>query len=341
MTDCPLKGLVSLLRGRAILVLGDIMLDEYIWGDVRRISPEAPVPVVELRSRSDCPGGAANVSANVVSLGGAAVLGGVVGNDEPAERLIAELHRRGVVTCGILSDPNRPTTTKTRIVARSQQVLRLDSEKQRALSCALEDALLEWAHDQLPITDACILSDYAKGVVSPRLAQGLINQAREAGKPLIVDPKGPDFTRYRGATVITPNLAEAERFVNRETCDRESVLELGHELSARLGDTALLMTLGSEGMLLFEAGSEPRRFLPESREVLDVTGAGDTVVTTLALGLASGGTLQQSARLATFAAGIAVGKFGTAVVRWEELMAAVSKRDARLAVDVDHRAGIM
>ena len=309
--------------GRCVLVVGDVMLDEYICGEVRRISPEAPVPVVELYRRVYVPGGAANTAANVISLGGRAWLGGVVGRDPSAEVLRQVLRERGIDDGGLVVDPTRPTTIKTRIVARNQQIVRVDVEKHLPLPPELENALLVWAATRLREVHVCILSDYAKGVVSARLAERFIQMAREASKPVVVDPKGADYTKYRGATVVTPNVHEVEVALKCEIHDDSELLEAGLRLSAILEGSALLITRGPEGMSLFLDGAEVVHIPAVARSAFDTTGAGDTVVATLALALAAGATLQQAARLANYAAGIVVGKFGTATVTLEELLEGV------------------
>lgn len=321
MEDKALLDILSAFPGKCVLIVGDVMLDEYIWGEVRRISPEAPVPVVEVRRRTYAPGGAANTAANVASLGGRALLGGVVGRDDQAERLRQALRQHGVDADGLVVDADRPTTTKTRIVAHSKQVVRVDTEQRMPLPVELEDTLLGWAAKRLSDADACILSDYDKSVVSPRLAERFIRLAREAGRPVIVDPKGTNYAKYRGATVVTPNVREAEQALNREINGHADLLEVGRQLSTILEGSALLITRGPEGMSLFLNGAEAVHIAAVARNVFDVTGAGDTVVSTLALALVAGATLEQAARLANRAAGIVVGKFGTATVTIKELLA--------------------
>jgi rfaE bifunctional protein kinase chain/domain len=306
---------------RCILVLGDVMLDEYYWGDVRRISPEAPVPVVEVRSRTYRLGGAANVAANVASLGARAFLAGVVGCDAHADRLRTAMAECGLPDTGILADAGRPTTTKTRVLAlhQHQQVVRIDSEERRPLSDGLEQELLAWTEQHLPRAHACVLSDYGKGVVSARLARQIIQQARAAGKPIIVDPKCGDYTMYRGATVIKPNVHEAGQFLGYAIETPTMLLEAGAQLASRLEGTAVLITRGAEGMSLFRAGLPVVHVAPAARSVFDVTGAGDTVVGLLALALAAGKVPEEAIELASRAAGVVVGKVGTAVATWEEL----------------------
>ena len=316
--ETPLARLAR-LSGRSVLVVGDVMLDEYVWGNVRRISQEAPVPVVEMCRRTRAPGGAANAAANVIALGGKAVLGGVVGRDRQAEQLCESLVERGVETGGLVADDGRPTTTKTRIVAHGQQIVRVDHERPTPLSARVEDVLLQRTWECLQNVDACVLSDYDKGVVSARLARRLICMARRSGKPVVVDPKGTDYAKYRGATVITPNLHEAQRALSREASHDIDVPEAGRLLLDILPDTAVLITRGAQGMSLFSSGIPPVYVPTEARNVFDVTGAGDTVVGALALALAAELPLEQAVQLANRAAGIVVGKSGTATATLEDL----------------------
>lgn len=315
--------MVARFAGTNVLIVGDLMLDEYVWGDVRRISPEAPVPVVEVAGQSDVPGGAANAAAGIVALGVA--LGGVVGRDTAAERLRARLAERGLATDGILSDGTRPTTTKTRIVAGFQQVVRADRESSTPLSPSIETALSEWARCHLSSAGAVVISDYAKGVISARLVQDLIAAASAQRIPVVVDTKGVDYAKYRGATVLTPNLEEAGRAAGLVIADEGDLCRAGRALVKRLGGAALLITRGAQGMSLFipdpggGLGADPFHIEATARQVFDVIGAGDTVAGSLALALASGASLCDAAHLATMAAGVVVGKVGTSTVTQAEL----------------------
>jgi D-beta-D-heptose 7-phosphate kinase/D-beta-D-heptose 1-phosphate adenosyltransferase len=322
MSDAGLQKTLSSLPGKRVLVVGDVILDEYVWGEVRRISPEAPVPVVDIRSHSHVPGGAGNAAANVVSLGGTALLGGVVGEDAAADSLVEALRQGGVDAGGLVREAGRQTTTKTRVIAHSQHVVRFDREHKAALSAAAEEALLRWVDRQLGEVDACVLSDYAKGAVTDRVAAHVLAGARRAGKPVVVDPKATDYAKYRGATVLKPNLAEAERFLRQEIRDADGLLEAGRCLVGALDGSAVLITRGAEGMSLFRRGAPPLHVPAVARHVFDVTGAGDTVISTLALALAAGAPPEQAVALANLAAGVAVGKVGTARVTLAELRAA-------------------
>jgi len=312
--------LLAALPGRHVLIVGDVMLDEYIWGDVRRISPEAPVPIVEIRNRTYVPGGAANTAANVGSLGGQVLLGGVIGCDDQAGRLREALMAIKIDSEHLLVDDPRPTTTKTRIVAHNQQVVRVDSEQRVPLSKDLEVQLLRWVERNLPEADICVLSDYGKGVVTASLSQTFIELARASGKPVIVDPKGTDYKKYRGATVLTPNREEAKQALNHGSSTDLDLMEIGYRLMDMVECHALLITQGPQGMSLFVNGKQPLHIASAARSVFDVSGAGDTVVSTLAMALAAGASIEQAAFLSNRAAGVVVGKIGTATVSIEELM---------------------
>jgi D-beta-D-heptose 7-phosphate kinase/D-beta-D-heptose 1-phosphate adenosyltransferase len=306
-----------------VLVVGDLMLDEYIWGDVRRISPEAPVPVVEVRGRTHVAGGAGNTAAGVVALGGRASLAGVVGEDEDGRRLLDVLGAAGIDCGGVLRVPDRMTTTKTRVIAHSQQVVRADHEERAPVPKAVEDAILDWAEGHTAAGGALVLSDYAKGVVSADLAARIIGLGRDRGRPVVVDPKGHDYAKYRGATILTPNVHEVERAAHQPVETYEEVVAASQRLSESLDGSALLVTRGAEGMLLV-SGGDLVGIPAEAQDVYDVTGAGDTVVAVLAAALAAGAELEAAVRLANTAAGIAVSKVGTAAVTLAELRGALA-----------------
>lgn len=310
---------LSRFEGRRILVVGDVMLDAYQWGFVRRISPEAPVPVVSIRKKDHAPGGAANTAANVAALGAESLLVGVLGADTEGKHLLASLTKAGVRTDGLLIDPERLTTSKTRIVAQCQHVVRIDQEEEQTLCHESAEKLIRLVEERLPLADACILSDYAKGILSPSLTRGLIRRARSLGKPVIVDPKGNDYARYQGATLFKPNLLEATAFLHRDIHSPEDVIEAGQTMLAALEVQAVLLTRGPDGMVLFQREREPLHIPALAREVFDVTGAGDTVASILALAIASGASLEVAARLATRAAAIAVSRVGTVSVTLADL----------------------
>jgi rfaE bifunctional protein kinase chain/domain len=329
--DTNLEHLLRRFPGRRVLVVGDVVLDEYLWGDVRRVSPEAPVPVVELHRRSCRPGGAANVAANIRSLGGVPLLAGVVGQDAAADTLRQALVEEAVDPGGLLVDASRPTTVKTRVLAHNQHIVRIDAEQRRPIEPSLTDRLLRWIHEMLPAVDVCVLSDYAKGLVTPELAQATIRQARRLGKPVLVDPKGTDYRKYRGATVVKPNVQEAGQVLHRAIEDEADLLHAGAQLVDLLDGAAVLLTRGAAGMSLFEVGREPCHIAAAARQTYDVTGAGDTVLGMLALGLATGAALAEAAWAANRAAGVVVGKVGTATVAATELLGAATVATLREA----------
>ncbi len=323
MTNALLE-LVELFPGCPVLVVGDLMLDEFIFGQVSRISPEAPVPVVEVQRRSYVPGGAANAAANVAALGAKPALAGLVGTDANAEHVRGLLRAMGVEVGPVVGDAGRPTTTKTRILAGTQQVVRIDQEKPTPMSAEVEAALLAGVRAALPAARACVLSDYGKGVVTPTFAARLIAMANAAGVPTVVDPKGVDYAKYRGATVVKPNQLEAGKVLNRDLRTSADVDAAGRDLLTLLGPTtAILITRGPQGMSLFAPGGATVHVPTLAREVYDVTGAGDTVAGTMAVTLGVGGDLEAACQLATAAAAVVVGKVGTATCSRDELRAAI------------------
>ena len=321
MTNALLK-LVERFPGCPVLVVGDVMLDEFIFGQVSRISPEAPVPVVEVQRRAFVPGGAANTAANVAALGASPSLAGLVGADANADHVRDLLRTLGVNVDTIVADPARPTTTKTRILAGTQQVVRIDQEKPSPMNSEVEAALLDAVRLALPSARACVLSDYGKGVVTPSFAVAVIALANAAGVPTVVDPKGVDYAKYRGATVVKPNQLEAGKVLNRDLRTSGDVDAAGRDLLTLLGpSTAILITRGPQGMSLFTPNGDAFHVPTSAREVYDVTGAGDTVAGTMAVTLAVGGNLEAACELATAAAAVVVGKVGTATCSLAELRA--------------------
>jgi len=312
-------------QGKRVLVMGDLILDRFITGEVHRISPEAPIPVVEVVEERSSPGGAANVATNVRALGGEAAVLGVVGQDADGEELRSLLAANGVDVSGLLRDGDRVTTVKTRVVAHRQQVVRVDREVRREVGPEMRRRLVDLLPDLLPECGALVLSDYAKGLVSPALLQEVARLAAEAGVPYLVDPKPVHFP-YPGATVVTPNREEAAGFFGR-SFSLEEVPAVAEDLLRRTDWRAVLLTLGAQGMALLERGRALDRIPARVREVFDVTGAGDTVVAALALGLSAGIPLEQGARIANAAAGVVVGKVGTAVCTPEELLQALEAEE--------------
>jgi D-beta-D-heptose 7-phosphate kinase/D-beta-D-heptose 1-phosphate adenosyltransferase len=320
MTDLSALDLndLALLK---VLVVGDFMLDEYVWGQVERISPEAPVMVVNVERQTQVLGGAGNVVNNLVGLGAQVEVLGLVGQDSSGAALKAELDRLGVDPRGLFVDRDRQTTIKTRVIGGNQQIVRIDRENRQPAPEGFLHETRQYLEALLPGLDAIILSDYGKGVLTPSLLAAVIARARQAGLPVVVDPKGHDYSRYRGATVITPNRKEAELAAGYPLQRREDLLRAGQELCHACDTEAILLTLGSEGMILFRRDQPPREIPAQAREVFDVSGAGDTVVAVMALGLARWRQPLLAARLANLAAGIVVGKIGTAPILRSELSA--------------------
>jgi D-beta-D-heptose 7-phosphate kinase/D-beta-D-heptose 1-phosphate adenosyltransferase len=314
-----LKKLVNGFSGRKILVLGDIMLDEYIWGRVSRISPEAPIPVVHVQKESVMPGGAANVANNICALGGRVVLGGVIGNDSMADRMISVLKKEGVNTNLLLRDRSRPTITKTRVIAHSQQVVRIDREDSLEVSAKLVADLLSRLVSWIRRVEAVIISDYNKGLLTTTLVQEVIALARRYGKIIMVDPKPGNIHKFKGVTMISPNQSEAEQAAGISVVNRASLHKAGRKILKDLGCEALLITRGEEGMSLFEQDGPVSHIPTVAQEVYDVSGAGDTVISTLTLALAAGGNFREAAVAANCAAGITVGEVGVATTNQAEL----------------------
>jgi D-beta-D-heptose 7-phosphate kinase/D-beta-D-heptose 1-phosphate adenosyltransferase len=310
-------------RRPTVLVVGDVMCDVYLWGTVQRISTEAPVPIFESTAQHQVLGGAANVAANLRALGCEVRLLGVVGADAPGRCVRELLHRQGIDDTAVLEDPSRPTTEKTRLVAQQQQVLRLDQESRAPLTPALVKRALQHSTTLLADVDGLVCSDYHKGVCTPGLLAPLFAMARAAGKPIIVDPKARDFSCYAGATVIKPNLVEVARASGHPVTDPTTLAHAAQRLLHQSQAQALLVTRGKDGMSLFHPPHEPVHIPAQAREVFDVTGAGDTVMATLSMALLCGLPLLDAARLANAAAGVVVGKVGTAVVSPEELRIAL------------------
>jgi len=314
---------VSKFERCRLMVIGDLMLDEYVWGKVERISPEAPVQVVTVNSEQYTLGGCGNVVKNLVSLGAAVSVLGVAGTGPNARLMLEKFDELGVDRRGIIQEPQRPTTRKTRIIAEHQQVLRIDRETTREISAQTFDALAKRAEEIMADSDAVLLSDYGKGLVTGPLVARLAGLAQAHGKTIIADPKGLDFSKYAGLSLLTPNRREASLASGIEISDEKSLAAAGKRLLEKCGVQKILITCGKDGMVFFEPGSEPMHFSTLAREVYDVSGAGDTVVAVLGLGIAAGLPFTQAISLANIAAGIVVGKVGTATVSRSELSRAL------------------
>jgi rfaE bifunctional protein kinase chain/domain len=312
------------LRDSHIVVLGDVMLDEFLWGDVTRISPEAPVPVVDIKRESTHLGGAANVLANLLALGAQACVIGVIGDDFAGERIQSSVHDKSALqTEGqLIADKSRPTTIKTRIIAQHQMVVRADREHRRPVDAQTEGRIIAAVKTALASAQALVISDYDKGVVTPRILSEVL-PAAYGRMPVLIDPKIRNFDSYRPATLVTPNHHEALGLANLEEDSDATLQTAARMIRARLGCDAVLITRGDRGMMLFEGERDPVRVETAAREVYDVTGAGDTVIATLAAALATGASLTEAAVLANQAAGIVVGKLGTATASAEEVLASI------------------
>jgi D-glycero-beta-D-manno-heptose-7-phosphate kinase len=315
------RELVARFPAASVLIVGDVMLDQFVIGSVSRISPEAPVPVVEHDHDEYRIGGAGNVAANVRALGSGVELVGLIGEDRSAELLRQELTRRQIGCNGLVADPSRPTTTKQRIVTtRNQQVARVDYEDDTEAAGALEARIITQAVAQLDHVNIVIVSDYLKGVVTHGLVSALVENARARRVPVLVDPKIPHLAYYAGTTLVTPNHHEAEMATHLRIRTDDDARRAGHVFVERAQCNGVLITRGEHGMSLVDPSGEAH-YPAVAREVADVTGAGDTVIATLALAVAAGASLAEAAQLANQAAGIVVRRFGPATVTPEELLA--------------------
>jgi D-beta-D-heptose 7-phosphate kinase/D-beta-D-heptose 1-phosphate adenosyltransferase len=338
-----LARIVKAMRGRRVGVVGDLMLDRYVWGTASRLSPEAAVPVVDFVEETSCPGGAGNVAANLAALGARVTPVGVVGEDEFAPALLSALREVGLPEKGVLTDTSRKTTVKTRVIARHQQVVRVDRETRSPLAPAVEEQLIRRIVGVLRSLQALVISDYDKGVVTEEVSARVLGACQRLRIPVFVKPKWSRLPKYPGATAIVLNRAEAGFLVTRALDDDEAIEQAGRALLEHFGAPVVLITRGEKGMSVFEHDAphgfhisatsrelpfgrsvhavSPHRF--EGRQVFDLTGAGDTVLATLALAVAAGASLREAAELANVAAGVVVGKLGTATVSPAELLAAL------------------
>jgi rfaE bifunctional protein kinase chain/domain len=309
-TDSRLQSLFAALKGKRVAVVGDLMVDRYYWGSVARISPEAPVPVVEVDSESTRLGGAANVANNVASLGGIPLMIGVVGDDEAGKALHAIVRENKFSTDGIVIDPSRPTTVKTRVIAHHQHVVRVDREVKQNIDEKLQGRILDILSRNAKTLHAVILEDYNKGVVAKELIHELVQLARKHGLIITVDPKFNNFFEYKGVTVFKPNRKETEEALGIRLHDQGSVEEAGRKLVERLEAENVLLTLGERGMTLVERSGSATHVPTMARKVADVSGAGDTVISTLTMALAAGATVREASMLANVAGGIVCGEVG-------------------------------
>ncbi|MBD0327152.1 MAG: D-glycero-beta-D-manno-heptose-7-phosphate kinase [Pyrinomonadaceae bacterium] len=324
------REIASRIADRKIVVYGDVMLDEFVWGDVTRISPEAPVPVVDIRRESIHLGGAANVLANLLSLGARASVVGVIGKDEAGQRLRQELRRAAALDEAdetLVVDENRPSTIKTRIIAHNQLVVRADRERRAPVEKDVEERLIHVLKLALEKADVLVVSDYDKGAVTPHVLGEILPFAYERGIPVLVDPKIRNFPFYRPATLVTPNHHEALQLTATEDHTDEGLKAAAYLIRERLSCESVLITRGERGMMLLEKEREPIYVETAAREVYDVTGAGDTVIAMLSAALAAGSSMLEAAILANHAAGIVVGKVGTATATADEIINSIQHED--------------
>jgi len=324
-----MRDIIQRFRDCRLLVIGDLMIDEYVWGDVDRISPEAPVQVVSVVREDLTLGGAGNVVNNLRALGAEVAVAGVVGTAADGERMIAMFTHLEADCRGVVQEAERPTTRKTRIIASNQHVLRVDRETKRGISETSFERLITFVEDTMPAIDVVLISDYNKGLVTRDLMARITAAARQNGKFVIVDPKGLDYSKYEGATLLTPNRKEASLAAGIDIEDSDSLEEAARRIMAATKCEKLLITLGKDGMALFETGHPVYRIATRARQVYDVSGAGDTVLSVLGLALGLGASFQDSIVMANAAAGIVVGKVGTAPVGIDELTSALTSTGRR------------
>lgn len=328
MVDISNKRLNELKKGfdgKRIAVIGDMMLDGYFWGDVKRISPEAPVPVLEVEDEFFRFGGAANVAFNILTLGGIPVPVGVIGNDNYGNIFSSLLKEKNINSDGIIIDEGRPTTTKTRVIANSQHVVRIDKESKAYISEEIEQKLLLYIQSEVAGLDGIILQDYNKGILTPSLISKIIALANSSNILITVDPKFDNFFEYKNVTVFKPNRKETETVLGIRIIDDKDISAAGRTLLQKLNSEYVLLTLGEGGIAVFEKGDKERRMPTKARKVADVSGAGDTVIATLTIGLAAGANIYEACFLANYAAGVVCGEVGIVPIEKELLFDTVLK----------------
>jgi D-beta-D-heptose 7-phosphate kinase/D-beta-D-heptose 1-phosphate adenosyltransferase len=322
-----------------VAVIGDVMLDQYWWGNVERISPEAPVPVVRLQRTSLTLGGAGNVAANIKGLGATPLLIGCVGKDNDALLFFQQLDESSISAENIVTANERPTPVKTRVIAHSQHVVRVDREIAEPISNDVQSELTKLALRAIPVVDVVVISDYAKGTVTDRVLKLVIDECRAHGKPIVIDPKGKDYSKYSGATILTPNRREAADACGIDEFSHDAVLRSGERLLADLGVEAVLITEGENGVTIFEKGSAPVSLPAEAHAIYDVTGAGDTVIATLAVAIGAGMSMIDGVRLANTAASLVVEQVGTTAISFDALTAKLGNADFKFENDGSITAG--
>jgi D-glycero-beta-D-manno-heptose-7-phosphate kinase len=316
-----IQTLVGDFRGKRVAVLGDVMLDRYCWGLVKRVSPEAPVPVVEVQSEQTRFGGAANVANNVLALGGVPYLIGLVGDDHPGTQFLEMMEEAGLDNSGIVRDPSRPTTIKTRVIAQNQHVVRIDNESKTPCTSQIRARLMDAVRKEIKNLDAVIIEDYNKGVLSREVIGEVSALARTHQRIVTVDPKFDNFLEYKGVTVFKPNRRETEEVLGGRLRSTEEVEAAGKKLLAQLAARNVLITRGEEGMSLFEATGEVTHIPAQAQNVQDVSGAGDTVISTLTIALAAGSTVREACLLASYGGSVVVGYVGIVPVTPAQLIA--------------------
>lgn len=331
-----LEKILAGFSNRNLAVLGDVMLDEFCWGKVDRISPEAPVPIVQVKTETWRPGGAANVASNLVALGAKAHIFGIVGDDGAGRRLTEELQKDKIGTAGLIVDSGRRTSVKTRILGQNQQMIRIDRESTEAVDYERQKAILSVMLDMADELDGVIVSDYAKGVIVEDLFKEVVDRFRKMGKFVCVDPKLKNFPIYKKATIITPNTKEAESALGRVFENEADVIKGGTDLLKTSGSDAILITRSEHGMSLFEKGKKPISIPTRALKVFDVTGAGDTVISTFSLGLAAGCSMPEAAEVANLAAGVVVGIVGTAAATQDQVLEHYDRSKYANSLDPKH-----
>lgn len=322
-TSDRIESLFKRFAGKRVAVIGDLMLDRYFWGSITRISPEAPVPVVEVASESTRLGGAANVANNIASLGGIPVMVGVIGQDNAGALLRNTIQEAGFPTDGLVTDSQRPTTIKTRVIAHHQHVVRIDQESKNDIDGNVRSQLVDIVSRSIKSLDAIVLEDYNKGVISRELIHEVISLARQNGTVVTVDPKFNNFFEYQNVTVFKPNRKESEEALGRRLTDVQEVEAAGRDILDRLKAENVLLTLGEQGMSLFEKSGAVTHVSTQAMHVSDVSGAGDTVISTLTMALVSGATIREASSLANYAGGVVCGEVGIVPIQKEALAHAV------------------
>jgi len=323
-----LVGFIDQLKGHRILILGDLILDEYIWGDAERISPEAPVPVVNIKKREIRPGGAANVAMTISALGGVPILAGVIGDDDSGVRFRSTIMELGLSSSGLVNERGRTTPLKTRILASNQQMLRIDSESVTSIDLSARQNLLAYLDDALGKVDALLISDYAKGTISVELLAPVLDNAKSHNLLITVDPKPSNMHLYKGVTLVSPNLKEAATASGISIKDRTSLVQAAKKLMECVAPKALLITRGGDGLSLFTSDGSAHHLPAMTSEVYDVSGAGDTMIGTLTLAMSAGANILDAVEIANCAAGVVVRKAGVATVSPGELKEMLPRRPA-------------